>query len=178
MGAPHPRTAPEPAPIEGARWIPLTQDRWALIDDADYEAVSKTNWCFIKGRHDGVTGYAQSNILQDDGTRKRTFLHQHLLGHRQQVDHADGDGLNNRRSNLRVVTDVQNRMNSRTYKNNKSGFKGVHLHVGRWVATIKVNNKSTHLGRFDTAEEAARAYDQAALEHFGSYARINFPKEP
>jgi hypothetical protein len=101
------------------------------------------------------------------------------------VDHinesGEGDyGLNNRKSNLRLASQSQNLHNSAPYKNNKSGYRGVHYMRPprkRWVCSIAVNGKSRHLGRFMTAEEAARAYDKAAVELMGEFASLNFPGE-
>lgn len=100
------------------------------------------------------------------------------------VDHIDGDGLNNRRSNLRLVTRAQNnrKSNSVLPRHNKSGFRGVCLEKSskKWCAFIRtadVNRKQTRIGRFKTAEEAARAYDQAAKKFHGEFATLNFPEE-
>ena len=86
-----------------------------------------------------------------------------------QIDHEDGDGLNNRITNLRPATNAQNSHNKRKYSNNTSGFKGVswHKQVGRWQAKIL----NTYIGMYDTPEEAHAAYCLAAQERFGQYAR-------
>ena len=87
----------------------------------------------------------------------------------------DCDGLNNRRSNLRLATPSQNMQNSRIPSNNSSGFKGAfwHKRERKWQAQIKLNGKKKHLDYFDTVEEAAAAYDKAAIELFGEFARPN-----
>lgn len=93
------------------------------------------------------------------------------------VDHVDGDALNNRRGNLRVATVGQNNANAKLRSDNTSGFKGVsrvkHLKRLPWEAYIQVDGKFMRLGRYETPEEAAEAYDKAAVAHFGSYARTN-----
>ncbi len=106
-------------------------------------------------------------------------MHQLLLPDATIADHIDGDGLNNRRSNLRPASEAQNAAHARKGKNNTSGFKGVDQNGGRssWRARILVNGKSLYLGRFSTKEEAARAYDAAALVHFGEFAILNFPHD-
>jgi len=91
------------------------------------------------------------------------------------VDHRNGNGLDNRRANLRPATKSQNGANRLIAASNKSGFKGVDLKKGRWRAQIKVVGSKIHLGYFDLAEEAARAYDMAAIEAFGEFATLNFP---
>ena len=92
-----------------------------------------------------------------------------------QIDHADCDGLNNRRRNLRFADHSQNGQNTRRPSTNTSGFKGVcwHKRIRKWQAQIKLNGKKKHLDYFDTVEEAAAAYDKAAIELFGEFARPN-----
>jgi hypothetical protein len=92
------------------------------------------------------------------------------------IDHKDRDGLNNRWANLREADRAQNQHNRGKRKDNPSGYKGVRApKKGKWHARITVNRKSIHLGAFLSPEEAARAYDRAALRHFGEYAGLNFP---
>jgi hypothetical protein len=95
----------------------------------------------------------------------------------KEVDHINGVTLDNRRENLRVCSHSQNMHNRRLrQKNNKSGYKGVHwlARTKRWVAEIRVNGKSRHLGYFTEKTDAARAYDTAAAECFGEFAHLNF----
>ena len=89
-----------------------------------------------------------------------------------QIDHIDGNGLNNRFDNLRVVTNRQNTSNSRVYKNNQLGIRGVDKFAGKYRATIQKDGKGLHLGYFDTPEEASAAYQKAARELFGDYRRV------
>jgi len=89
------------------------------------------------------------------------------------VDHIDGDKLNNQRDNLRVATDSQNVCNKRMQRNNTTGYRGVQKSGKKWSAGIDVNGIHTHLGVFATPEEAAQAYDVAALHYHGEYARLN-----
>lgn len=104
-------------------------------------------------------------------------LHTMLTGWAR-VDHRNGDGLDNRRANLRPATHAENMANRGAPQNNTSGFKGVTAYrTGRWRASITVAGRHQHLGYFDTPELAAAAYDSAALAAFGEYARLNLPLE-
>jgi hypothetical protein len=122
--------------------------------------------------------YARHWFRRADRSSGFIYLHTFLTGW-PLVDHANGNGLDNRRSNLRLATGTQNNANRRLASNSTSGFKGVNLYkrTGRWRAHIAIHRQQKHLGYFRTAEEAARAYDIAALALFGEFALINFPKE-
>lgn len=151
--------------------IRLTKGHVALVDDADLERViAAGSWQLSKC---GGLLYAQHG-----GNRTGVRLHTFLTGWTL-VDHINGDGLDNRRANLRPATPGQNAANMRRPRNNTSGFKGVTLYrrTGRWRAHITVDQRQRHLGYFDTAEEAAHAYDTAATQTWGEYARLNYPKE-
>lgn len=111
-----------------------------------------------------------------------TRIHRLLLGATDpkiQVDHINGNKLDNRKKNLRLATNQQNQYNVGLRKDNTSGYKGVSWYKKgkKWHAAIRNGNKSIHLGYFKTAVEAARAYDKAAVEFFGEYAYLNFPEE-
>lgn len=97
----------------------------------------------------------------------------------ESVDHINGDGLDNRRSNLRVCSHAENRRNSKKVSGRRklaSHYKGVsHPSKNRWTASITVMWKTLHIGSFKTEIEAARAYDEAARNHHGVFARLNFP---
>jgi hypothetical protein len=153
--------------------IKLTQGKLALVDDANYEWLNQWNWYYQKGYK---TGYAYRNI----GTpphRKHIQMHRLIMQTppEMEVDHIDLDGLNNQRHNLRNCFHAHNAMNCKRYRNNTSGYKGVYwfkrAHV--WVARITFNQKMLFLGYFHNPKEAAKAYDQKAIELFGEYARIN-----
>ena len=91
------------------------------------------------------------------------------------TDHINGDGLDNRRGNLRICTQVENRSNSTRNKNNTSGYKGVmwRKKARKWVVKICVNYRLIHLGYFDDIKEAAKAYNDAAIKYHKKFARLN-----
>lgn len=154
--------------------IPLTRGYVALVDDEDYErVVASGSWC---ARPNGRTVYAQQRATRADGRGTTIQLHQFIAG-TTHVDHKNGDGLDNQRSNLRVATQGQNMFNKRLYASSTSGFKGVTRRkgTGKWAAQIQGGGHHRYLGQFATPEEAARAYDVAAVELFGEFARLNFP---
>lgn len=152
--------------------IPLTQGLVAIVDEAEVDAVlSAGPWHAVR---DKGTWYARRSNHRWYG--QPTAMHSVLTGW-PLVDHVNGNGLDNRRSNLRPATVQQNNRNAARPSHNTSGFKGVSLYrrTGRWRASITVDGQAMHLGYFDAADEAARAYDAAALHHFGEFARPNFP---
>lgn len=156
--------------------VPLTRGLVAIIDDEDADRVfAAGSWCALIRPH---TAYAMRWAIRPDGGQTTIRLHNFLTGARY-VDHRDGDGLNNTRANLRPTNDQGNHRNRRKLTPTTSPYKGVHWSKHRhiWVAQIKVDRRGLHLGHFPTAEEAARAYDAAAAELFGDFARLNFPRE-
>ncbi|HDZ13321.1 hypothetical protein LCGC14_1284510 [marine sediment metagenome] len=154
--------------------IPLTQGQFALVDDEDYEELSKHKWC-LRQKGDGLF-YAGRNNWHDKKSHSIT-IHQQLMNlpENHEIDHRDGNGLDNRRSNLRVCTHRQNLQNQKRQKNNKCGFKGVHWNNSskKWRAKIFVNGKNIHLGVFFCLIQAAKAYNKAAVRYFGEFARVN-----
>ena len=164
----------EPPSIESARWIALTRGKFALIDEDDFERVSQRNWYAYEGKS---TWYARSN--SKCGDVKVVRLHRFILGvtdSKCEVDHIDQDGLNCRKSNLRAIDNSRNRMN--TLAKSHNGYKGVtETPSGKFAAKIVAGSVCTYLGRFNTAEEAARAYDAEARKVHGEHGRYNFPLE-
>ncbi len=160
--------------------IPLTQNQVAFVDDEDFDKVSAHKWIawkpipnstFYSTRRCPVLGHP-------------IYMHRFILGLRKgdktRVDHVDGNGLNNTRLNLRTCFHSQNLMNRGKTRANTSGFKGVFFHqlkphhTPKWRSMIKPGNaKPIHLGCFDTREEAALAYNAAAVKYHGEFARLN-----
>jgi hypothetical protein len=128
----------------------------------------------------GKTWYAYRRI---DG-HVQEFMHRTLLGLErydgQQVDHRNGNGLDNRRFNLRLSTKAENGRNRGPNRNNTSGYKRVcwHAQRGKWLASIQLDRKQINLGLFTDPVDAAIAYDLAAIEHFGEFAWTNFLRCP
>ena len=147
--------------------IPLTRGFKARISSEDFERVSRHKWCVCipsSGKP-----YACATIHQ-----KFVYLHRFILDAPKDVaiDHADSDGLNCTRANLRTATATQNSANRRHIRA-ASGYKGVRARRERFLAQIKHRGRQIFLGSFSSAEEAAAAYDTAAVAIFGSYACTN-----
>lgn len=154
--------------------IPLTQGMVAIVDDEDYELVSRYKWFADRRGKYSIRYYACRKTYIDE-RRVNEYMHHAILGH-VRVDHKNGNGLDNRRENIRIATQSQNMANRRSQANSQSPYKGVRKVKLRWRAYIKPNEKPIHLGYFDTAEEAARAYDWAAKRIYGDFALLNFPE--
>lgn len=173
------------------REIVLSQGKIAIVDDEDYDWLSQWSWYYRRdntGRKDGKK-YDRAVRSVRIGSSKMNhsyelYMHREIMkaGPDQKVDHVNGDGLDMRRSNLRFYEKGQNRQNSDKnshYRGNptSSPFKGVTWHkaTGKWAAACMNNGKRKHLGLFHLEEEAAHAYDAAAREMHGEFARLNFP---
>lgn len=156
--------------------IPLTRGLVALVDDDDFASVSAHKW---HAQPHGRTAYAVRYPYLN-GKRVYTRLHRELLRatSAQEVDHINGDGLDNRRANLRIVTHPENGRNKRAIVGGTSRFKGVSF-VARdaaFIARITVNGRTLHVKQCADEVAAALAYDDAARLHHGPFATFNFPR--
>jgi hypothetical protein len=154
--------------------IELTNGFYAEVSDKDYQLVRGHKWYADKI---SKVVYAKRNIAID-GRLKKIYMHRVILGLKAgdpSVDHRDGNGLNNMRSNLRIDPHRQNTQNVEKQVNNTSGYKGVSWRkdTKKWHAYIKVKGKRFNLGYHATVVEAAQAYNEAAKKYHGPFARLN-----
>jgi len=152
--------------------IPLTQGKEALVSDVDYEFLNQFSWCanFCHG-----SWYTEGRV-----NGKITKIHRLVavrmgLNPKQFIDHANRNGLDNRRSNLRNATRSQNGANRDLNSNNTSGYKGVSWSKSssKWQSQIRVDCTTLHLGYFDSKIEAAKTYNRAAVRVFNESAKLN-----
>lgn len=154
--------------------VPLTQGKYALVDAEDWLDVSRFTWCAVKSRPNarGELFYA---VRSDSGG----YLHRYLMQAKddEQVDHHDGDGLNCRRSNLRLTDKFGNSSNKLVISGKISGFKGVHSTPGgKWVVRYMRHGTEEYGGTFEDKEEAARVYDEIIRRYADKMATYNFPR--
>lgn len=158
--------------------ISLTQGKFAIIDDEDFELVSKYKW------------YAQlaANGFWYAVSSKHPQIQMHRLilglkpGDGEQVDHANRNSLDNQRCNIRLCTPSQNMANTKKYSGGRADFWGLNSKYkgvsrnrpGKWHVQIQVNGKTIHLGSYSDEMVAAQVYDDAARDYFGEFARCNF----
>lgn len=160
-----PKLDSEPEIVPGCRWLPLGEQRFALVDDADFPMVSKFYWRL------SPFGYVVTGACKT--------LHRTIAAAPVKVDHRNGVKWDNRRANLRWADNTQNSQNQGK-RRGSSSFKGVSLTAeknGLWRARITVAGKETRLGYFRNETEAAHAYDAAARDRFGEFACVNFPRD-
>jgi hypothetical protein len=160
---------------DGTIELELTQGQKALIDEVDLGRVLPYKWF----AHRNKLGYCVMSHTDGIKRRSRTaYLHRFILDapNSMCVDHINGNPLDNRRCNIRLATKQQNAMNQRRHSNNRSSrFKGVWWEARRnkWRAYIRAEGKIKHIGLFDREQDAARAYNLAALHYYGEFANLN-----
>jgi len=160
------------------RKIRLTEGKFALVDPQDFYWLNNFDWFTKKSFN---TFYAAR--LDNDCAKwgKTVTMHRQIMGFPEGlvVDHRNLDGLDNRRSNLRLATHSQNRCNANLNKAAcSSKYRGVHWakKAKRWRAHLESQGKRIELGHFDNEIDAAKAYDKAAKKYHGEFARLNFPE--
>ncbi len=158
--------------------IPLTQGKFALVDDEDFARLNQQKWHINKNRN---RFYAVRTVYYPQNQQSNVKMHREIMKPPEglQIDHINHNGLDNRKCNLRICTGSQNNWNGRLHKNNTSGFKGVSWkkQSKKWVAQIRKHNHDTHLGYYFCIIKAAKAYDKAAIKLFGEFANTNFNGE-
>jgi hypothetical protein len=149
--------------------IALTQEKSAIVDDEDYDFLNQWKWY----AHFETWAWYATRVYK----KKRIYMHRVIMKatSKQYCDHVNGNGLDNRRINLRLCTSSQNAANSKKSRNTTSQYKGVcwHKQIKRWVAYIQED----FLGSFKDEVEAAKEYDRVARQRFGEFAKTNFPLE-
>lgn len=157
--------------------IQISKGKEAVVSEEDHLAVSQWKWT----SHSGGYSYRNQRV---EGRCTTVYMHRFIMERMlgspipdgYEVDHQDADKLNNQRENLRLVTPHQNMMNRQGWATSSSRFRGVSRVRNKWRCTIHSNGKHVHLGYFEDEEEAARAYDEAAIRERGEFARLNFPE--
>lgn len=156
-------------------WVEIRVGRSSVakVDFCDFEIVSRYKWSKVGQEH---CKYAQMQKRSQDSVHVK--MHRLILDVPKGVvvDHINGDGLDNRRANLRSCSHGENLRNSRKHCKSSSAYKGVYWSKKecRWIAQLVLSGKKIYGGRFKHEEDAARRYDEMALDHFGEYAKLNF----
>jgi len=165
------RIEPPVPPSDDVRYIPLTKGKFAIVDAADYEWLSKYKW-YAQESKQARTCYAVRN-----SGRQTILMHREIMQTPEGmvVDHRNGNGTDNRRANMRNCKQDQNTLNSRP--RGESGYKGVFRHGDKWVAQHKYRGKTYYLGLYDDPVEAAKVRDRKAYELAPEYAYLNFPAD-
>lgn len=158
--------------------IKLTQGKYTLVDNDDYEYLSQWKWRYHN------LGYAVRTMhvayINGKAIKKEIMMHRLIMNPEKGmvIDHKNRNKLDNRRANLRVCTQAKNRLNSIKKSNNTSGYIGVcwDKTKNKWLASIHLHGKQKYLGRYDTAQEASKVRDEAAKQYYGEYGMLNVKK--
>jgi len=163
--------------------IPLSQGKVALVSPEDYHFLIQHKWCARASKHNH---YAVRSIPSNTKFKCTTIpMHRVILSRMvgcellrtEHCDHISGNGLDNRRENLRICTNAENSRNRKSQRGSSSQYKGASWRKDseKWQSNIQVDGKTLYLGCFTSEVQAAKAYDAAALKHFGRFAKTNFP---
>lgn len=156
--------------------IKLTQNKFAIVDDEDFEKLNQHKWYATKSWKCEIY-YAKRSIGKSPNQRQ-LCMHRVILGEfssKNHIDHINGDGLDNRKENLRVVSQRENSRNMTKKSKSSSKFKGItwNKECCKWRVRICVDRKRLYLGDFKDEVEAAKVYNKAALKYFGEFAKLN-----
>jgi len=155
----------------------ITRGLVTVVDDADFDMLNAFSWMATPASN--KKKHYVSRSIWVGGSNKTVYMHRVLLNAPRglEVDHIDGDSLNNQRANLRLCTKGQNAVNRRSYSP-ASGYRGVYGNTPRdtFKAEVTTNGERQRLGTFADPVEAAKAYDKAAMAAFGDFAILNFPE--
>lgn len=151
--------------------IELTQGKFTQVDDENFIHLNQFKWYAEKKSN---SFYARRSFATESGRQKKVYMHVEIMDFKG-IDHIDHDGLNNQKSNLRQATTQQNGGNRKKSKNCSSNYKGVSWDKQnkKWQTLIKYNNQAIFLGRFNNEIDAAKAYNEAAIEYFKEFANLN-----
>lgn len=153
--------------------IPLTQGKFALVDKEDFDYLSQFKWCYTSAGYAIRTEYPKG--LKGDGVR--ILMHRLILDapKNKQVDHINQDGLDNRRSNIRLATPSQNQWNKGVQKNNTSGHKGISWDMknNKWRVSINTKGRYINLGRYSDIKEAVLVREKFVLSLHGEFGRLS-----
>ena len=155
--------------------IKLRGGATTLVDDEDFDNLSKHIWSTLKGTHRKTIYAVRYEYDKEKKKLIAILMHRQIMGIKSplMVNHENGDGLDNRKSNLRIATRAECQYGRKSNDNSPTGFKGVRLQDGRYRARLGKEGKLINLGYYDTPNEAAEAYNEAALKHYGEFARLN-----
>lgn len=156
--------------LGGSKLIPLSQGKFAIVDEDNFDALSEHNWMYSHG-------YAKRNFVKENGKKTTIYLHRVILGAEkgQIVDHKNGNPLDNRKTNIRICSQSENLFNKRIQSNNKSGYKGVawNKEKKKWQAQARFCGKRYSIGYFQTKEEAAKAYNNTIIKISSEFSKPN-----
>ena len=161
--------------------IKLTQGKFALVDNEDFDYLNQWKWCVVR-RKNNYYAERRATAKERETSANNIKMHRVIINAQPGflTDHKDHDGLNNQKCNLRSCNNSQNKANSIKQKGQTSSkYKGVtwDASVNKWVAQKRFNKKTIKLGRYKSEEDAAIAYDKIAIKLHGEFAYLNFPKE-
>jgi hypothetical protein len=161
-----------------AKEIKLTQGKVAIVDDEDFEYLNQFKW---QAHKNGNKFYAVTSLLINNKYRTK-MMHRLIANNKNKkmhTDHINGDGLDNRKINLRICTHSQNLMNRGPQANNKTGYKGVcyDKRINKFRATISITGINKNLGCYINPVDAARAYNTAAIKYYCEFAQLNILPE-